>query len=38
VFYKRYPGANWRNFERHKEQYRVAFENEGVVIFEPRES
>jgi hypothetical protein len=36
VFYKRYPGANWRNFERHKDLYRVAFENEGVVIFEPR--
>jgi hypothetical protein len=38
VFYKRYPGANWRNFERYKELYRVAFENKGVVIFEPRES
>ena len=36
VFYKRYPGANWRNFERHKDLYQVAFENEGVVIFEPR--
>jgi hypothetical protein len=38
VFHKRYPGANWRNFERRKGLYRVVFENEGVVIFEPRES
>jgi len=38
VFHKRYPGANWRNFERHEELYRVAFENAGVVIFEARES
>jgi hypothetical protein len=36
VFYKRYPGANWRNFVRHKDLYRIAFENKGVVIFEPR--
>jgi hypothetical protein len=36
VFHKRYPGADWRNFERREELYRVAFENEGVVIFEPR--
>jgi hypothetical protein len=38
VFHKRYPGANWRNFERHGELYRVTFENAGVVIFEARES
>ena len=38
VFHKRYPGANWRNFERREELYRVAFENAGVVIFEARES
>jgi hypothetical protein len=38
VFHKRYPGANWRNFERHEALYRVAFENAGVVIFEARES
>jgi hypothetical protein len=38
VFHKRYPGANWRTFERHEALYRVAFENAGVVIFEARES
>jgi hypothetical protein len=38
VFGKRYPTIDWRAFERHKELYRVAFENEGVIIFEPRES
>jgi hypothetical protein len=37
VFHKRYPGADWRNFEQRKDLYRVVFENEGVVIFEPRE-
>jgi hypothetical protein len=36
VFHKRYPGADWRNFERREDLYSVAFENEGVVIFEPR--
>ncbi|HEX2183006.1 MAG TPA: hypothetical protein VHH10_12030 [Rubrobacteraceae bacterium] len=36
VFHKRYPGANWRNFERREDLYSVAFENEGVVIYEPR--
>ncbi len=38
VFHKRYPGLNWRLFERHKELYRTAFENESVVIFAPREA
>ncbi len=38
VFYKRYPTIDWRSFEREKGLYRVAFENEGVVIFEPRET
>jgi hypothetical protein len=36
VFHKRYPKADWRNFERRKDLYRVAFENKSVVIFEPR--
>jgi hypothetical protein len=36
VFHKRYPTIDWRNFERRKDSYRVVFENEGVVIFEPR--
>ena len=38
VFHKRYPGLDWRVFERHKELYRKAFENESVVIFAPRET
>jgi hypothetical protein len=36
VFHKRYPKADWRNFEGRKDLYRVAFENRSVVIFEPR--
>jgi hypothetical protein len=36
VFHKRYPTIDWRSFERRGELYRVAFENENVVIFEPR--
>jgi hypothetical protein len=36
VFHKRYPTIDWRPFGRQKELYRVAFENESVVIFERR--
>jgi hypothetical protein len=36
VFYKLYP--EWRSFESREELYRVAFENESVIIFEPRET
>jgi hypothetical protein len=36
VFYKRYPTIDWRSFARQKELYRVAFENESVIIFQPR--
>jgi hypothetical protein len=36
VFHKRYPTIDWRPFAQQKELYRVAFENESVVIFEPR--
>jgi hypothetical protein len=28
---------DWRPFERRRELYRVAFENESVIIFEPRQ-
>jgi hypothetical protein len=38
VFHKRYPTIDWRSFERQGELYRVVFENESVVIFEPRET
>jgi hypothetical protein len=36
VFDKRYPTIDWRSFEHQRELYRVVFENESVVIFEPR--
>jgi hypothetical protein len=38
VFHKRYPTIDWRSFERQGELYRVVFENESVIIFEPRET
>jgi hypothetical protein len=38
VFYKRYPTIDWRSFGRQKDLYRLAFENESIVIFEPRET
>jgi hypothetical protein len=38
VFHKRYFTIDWRAFERREELYRLAFENESVVIFEPRET
>jgi hypothetical protein len=37
VFHKRYPGADWRAFERRKDHYRPVFENRSVIIFEPLE-
>jgi hypothetical protein len=41
VFYKGsglyHLTIDWRPFERRRELYRVVFENEGVIIFEPRE-
>ncbi len=36
VFHKRYLTISWRSFEREDELYRKAFENESIVIFEPR--
>jgi hypothetical protein len=38
VFHKRYRTIDWRSFERRGELYRVVFENESVVIFEPHET
>jgi hypothetical protein len=35
VFYKRYPTIDWRPFESREGSYRVAFENDSVIIFEP---
>ncbi len=36
VLYKRYPGMNTRIWKSYSGLYRVAFENEAVVILEPR--
>jgi hypothetical protein len=36
VFHKLYP--EWRSFESRENLYRVVFENESVIIFEPRET
>jgi hypothetical protein len=38
VFHKRYLTIDWRAFERREDLYRITFENESVVIFEPRET
>jgi hypothetical protein len=36
VFHKRYPIIGWRRFQERTDLYRIAFENESVIIFEPR--
>jgi hypothetical protein len=36
VIYKRYPGMNWHFWKERTIRYRVAFENEAVLIMEPR--
>jgi hypothetical protein len=36
VLHKRYPTIDWRAFQERTDLYRKAFENESVVIFEPR--
>ena len=36
VLYKRYPGMNTDIWKSYTGLYRVAFENEAVVIMEPR--
>jgi hypothetical protein len=36
VIYKRYPGMNWPFWKDRTIRYRVAFENEAVLIMEPR--
>ncbi len=36
VIYKRYPGMNWHFWKDRTIRYRVAFENEAVLIMEPR--
>ena len=36
VIYKRYPGMNWHFWKDRTIRYTVAFENEAVLIMEPR--
>ncbi|HSL00853.1 MAG TPA: hypothetical protein VK869_10985 [Rubrobacteraceae bacterium] len=36
VLNKHFPGAGWRRFKEREGLYRIVFENEAVVIFEPR--
>jgi len=36
VFHKRYPTIDWRPYGERTDLYRKVFENESVVIFEPR--
>jgi hypothetical protein len=36
VLNKRYPGEGWISFKDHEELYRTVFENELVIILEPR--
>jgi hypothetical protein len=38
VIYKRYPGMNWHFWKDRTIRYRVAFENEAVLIMELRET
>jgi hypothetical protein len=38
VFHKLHPTIDWRFFARQKDLYQVAFKNESVIIFEPREN
>ncbi len=38
IFHKRYPGVSWLPYARHKDLYDIAYQNPGVIIFEPREA
>jgi uncharacterized protein DUF6541 len=38
VFHKRYPGISWLPYAKEKDLYRVAYQNQSVIIFEPREA
>jgi len=37
VFHKRYPWIDWRPFALQKGLYRTVYENDGVIIFAPRQ-
>jgi len=37
VFHKRYPWIDWRPFALQRDLYRTVYENDGVIIFAPRQ-
>ena len=38
VFHKRYPWIEWRPFALQRDLYRTVYENDRVIIFEPRQN
>jgi hypothetical protein len=36
IFHKRYPGISWLPYAKHRDLYKVAYQNRSVIIFEPR--
>ena len=38
IFHKRYPGISWIPYARERDLYQTAYQNESVIIFEPREA
>jgi hypothetical protein len=38
IFHKRYPGISWLPYAQQKDLYRIAYQNESVVIFEPHDA
>ena len=38
IFHKRYPGISWLPYAQRKDLYDIAYQNESVIIFEPREA
>jgi hypothetical protein len=38
VFHKRYPWIDWRPFALQRGLYRTVYENDGVIIFAPRQN
>lgn len=38
VFHKRYPGISWIPYAQHEDLYKVSYQNESVIVFEPRDA
>jgi hypothetical protein len=38
VFHKSYPWIDWRPFALQRDLYRTVYENDGAIIFEPRQN